>query len=119
MCAPVVLKLSPALFVERKQLLNNTTGAVSTVDLHNPHPLHPFEDSDSSGRYEFWSLSGEIRPSLKLLKSLKHLDLSFNTFNGISILEFFGSLKNLQYLNLLNYYFIFFVQKEKPVECWV
>lgn len=81
---------------------SNTTGAVITVDLHNPHPLHPFENADSSGRYRFWNLSGEIRLSLKLLKSLKHLDLSFNTFNGISIPEFFGSLRNFQYLNLSN-----------------
>ncbi|EXB95291.1 LRR receptor-like serine/threonine-protein kinase FLS2 [Morus notabilis] len=38
-------------------------GAVSTVDLHN--------------------LGGEIRPSLTKLRSLKHLDLSFNTFKVI------------------------------------
>ncbi|KAK9911332.1 hypothetical protein M0R45_035249 [Rubus argutus] len=29
---------------------SNTTGAVITVDLHNPHPLHPFENADYSGR---------------------------------------------------------------------
>ncbi|CAL9004192.1 unnamed protein product [Prunus brigantina] len=79
---------------------SNTTSAVIVVDLHNPHPLIPY--NDSSSRYRFWNLSGEIRPSLKMLESLKHLDLSFNTFNGISIPAFFGSLKNLQYLNLSN-----------------
>ncbi|KEH16342.1 leucine-rich receptor-like kinase family protein [Medicago truncatula] len=47
-----------------------------------------------------WNQSGELRPSLMKLKSLRHLDLSFNTFNGIPIPEFFGSLVNLQYLNL-------------------
>lgn len=73
---------------------HNTTGAVLTVDLHNPHP------QGSPSRYGFWNLSGEISPSLKMLESLRHLDLSFNTFNGIPIPEFFGSLKNLQYLNL-------------------
>lgn len=36
------------------------------------------------------------------LKTLKYLDLSFNTFFGHPIPEFFGSLKNLQYLNLSN-----------------
>ncbi|KAL0008807.1 hypothetical protein SO802_010309 [Lithocarpus litseifolius] len=76
----------------------NSTGAVVTVDLHNPHP----SGSDSSGRYGFWNLSGEIRPSLVKLKSLRYLDLSFNTFNGIPIPIFFGSLENLQYLNLSN-----------------
>ncbi|PQQ19621.1 receptor-like protein 12 [Prunus yedoensis var. nudiflora] len=79
---------------------SNTTSAVIAVDLHNPYPLIPYDDSSS--RYGFWNLSGEIRPSLKMLESLKHLDLSFNTFNGISIPAFFGSLKNLQYLNLSN-----------------
>ncbi|CAB4268168.1 unnamed protein product [Prunus armeniaca] len=77
---------------------NNTTSAVIEVDLRNPHPLNTFDDSP--GRYGFWNLSGEIRRSLKMLQSLKHLDLSFNTFNGISIPAFFGTLKNLQYLNL-------------------
>ncbi|MCH81649.1 LRR receptor-like serine/threonine-protein kinase FLS2-like, partial [Trifolium medium] len=36
------------------------------------------------------------------LKSLRSLDLSFNTFKEIPIPKFFGSLVNLQYLNLSN-----------------
>ena len=76
----------------------NSTGAVVAVDLHNPHP----SGYDSSGRYGFWNLSGEVRPSLMKLKSLRYLDLSFNTFNGIPIPIFFGYLENLQYLNLSN-----------------
>ncbi|PON74285.1 LRR domain containing protein [Parasponia andersonii] len=61
------------------------------------------EGLDSSERYAFWILSEEIRPSLTKLKSLKHLDLSCNTFNDISIPIFYGSkLQNLQYLNLSN-----------------
>ncbi|PON84843.1 LRR domain containing protein [Trema orientale] len=76
----------------------NGTGAVTHVDLHNPHP--EAVDGDSSSRYGFWNLNGEIRRSLMELKSLKYLDLSSNTFNGISIPEFLGSLQNLQYLNL-------------------
>ncbi|RHN59956.1 putative histone deacetylase [Medicago truncatula] len=76
---------------------DNITGAVVSIDLHNPHPVL----FDSSPRkYEMWNQSGELRPSLMKLKSLRHLDLSFNTFNGIPIPEFFGSLVNLQYLNL-------------------
>ncbi|KAJ1400268.1 Leucine-rich repeat [Sesbania bispinosa] len=64
---------------------DNITGAVVAIDLRNPNSVN---------------LSGEIRPSLMKLKSLRHLDLSFNTFNGIPIPAFFGSLLNLQYLNL-------------------
>ncbi|EXB95298.1 LRR receptor-like serine/threonine-protein kinase FLS2 [Morus notabilis] len=55
-------------------------GAVTTVDLHN--------------------LSGEIRPSLTKLRSLKHLDLSSNTFKVIPFPKFLGSLENLQYLDI-------------------
>nr|CAD1820693.1 unnamed protein product [Ananas comosus var. bracteatus] len=48
------------------------------------------------------ALSGEIDPSLSLLSALKHLDLSMNNFNGISIPTHIGSLHKLKYLNLSN-----------------
>ncbi|XP_020082424.1 probably inactive leucine-rich repeat receptor-like protein kinase At2g25790 [Ananas comosus] len=48
------------------------------------------------------ALSGEINPSLSLLSDLKHLDLSMNNFNGISIPTQIGSLHKLKYLNLSN-----------------
>ncbi|GAU46790.1 hypothetical protein TSUD_268510 [Trifolium subterraneum] len=67
---------------------DNVTGAVVAIDLHSPD--------------EMWHLSGELRPSLMQLKSLSSLDLSFNTFKEIPIPKFFGSLVNLQYLNLSN-----------------
>ncbi|KAL6311944.1 hypothetical protein AAG906_012082 [Vitis piasezkii] len=73
----------------------NGTGFVISINLHNPYPRENV--------YENWSymnLSGEIRPSLVRLKSLKHLDLSFNSFKAIPIPQFFRSLKNLLYLNL-------------------
>ncbi|XP_054817074.1 receptor-like protein EIX2 [Prosopis cineraria] len=76
---------------------DNNTGEVVTIDLHNPFP-YPMPPSFS--RYGPSNLSGEIRPSLMKLKSLRHLDLSLNTFNGIPIPQFLGSLKNLEYLNL-------------------
>ncbi|KAM6570711.1 hypothetical protein CsatB_018696 [Cannabis sativa] len=65
----------------------NKAGTVITVDLRN--------------RYDhFWGFGGKIRPSLTKLKSLRHLDLSYNTFMNIPIPGFFGSLKHLRYLNL-------------------
>ncbi|KAF7807080.1 receptor-like protein EIX1 [Senna tora] len=86
---------------------NNNTGAVVSIDLHNPYVQRGRYESYSDS-YEFdydfdeslWSLSGNISPSLMKLKSLRHLDLSFNQFNGIPIPDLFGSLENLQYLNL-------------------
>ncbi|KAJ9693238.1 hypothetical protein PVL29_012122 [Vitis rotundifolia] len=73
----------------------NGTGFVISIDLHNPYPR--------DNVYENWSsmnLSGEISPSLINLKSLKYLDLSFNSFKAMPIPQFFGSMKNLIYLNL-------------------
>ncbi|KAL6312481.1 hypothetical protein AAG906_012072 [Vitis piasezkii] len=57
----------------------------------------------------FYEIEWEIRPSLKKLKFLRYLDLSGNSFNDISIPQFFGSgaippnlgnLSNLQSLDL-------------------
>lgn len=73
----------------------NGTKAVISIDLHNPYsPDDAYEDWSSL------SLGGEIRPSLLELKSLKYLDLSLNSFQDIPIPHFFGSLKNMLYLNL-------------------
>ncbi|GAU28549.1 hypothetical protein TSUD_268880 [Trifolium subterraneum] len=71
---------------------DNVTGAVVAIDLHTPNQLRSLQSR----------LSGEISPSLMKLKSLRSLDLSFNEFNEIPIPKFFGSLVNLQYLNLSN-----------------
>ncbi|XP_038722533.1 receptor-like protein EIX2 isoform X2 [Tripterygium wilfordii] len=79
-------------------ICDNHSGAVITVDLHNPHP----SILDPSGGYGFWNLSGEISPSLTKLKFLRHLDLSFNSFNHIQIPDFLDSMEKLQYLNLSN-----------------
>ncbi|KAJ9174548.1 hypothetical protein P3X46_013184 [Hevea brasiliensis] len=68
---------------------DDTTGAVLSVDISLDIP-------NSSG---LQPLVGEIRPSLAELKSLKHLDLSGNNFNG-KIPHFFSFLENLLYLNL-------------------
>ncbi|MCI41434.1 LRR receptor-like serine/threonine-protein kinase FLS2-like, partial [Trifolium medium] len=54
---------------------DNVTGAVVAIDLHNPDQLRSMQSK----------LSGEIRPSLMKLKSLRSLDLSFNAFKAIPI----------------------------------
>ncbi|KAF2296517.1 hypothetical protein GH714_040509 [Hevea brasiliensis] len=70
---------------------NNRTGAVITVDIHNPDQFP-----------EKFGLGGELRSSLAKLKSLEYLDLSFNAFNGNQIPTFFESFERLRYLNLAN-----------------
>lgn len=79
---------------------DNQTGDVTSIDLHNPYPdvLNPFPNSTDG----FWNLSGFIDSSLLELKSLKSLDLSYNSFGGIRVPEFIGSIKLLTYLNLSN-----------------
>ncbi|GJQ99217.1 receptor-like protein EIX2 [Tanacetum coccineum] len=76
---------------------NNSTGVVTSIDLHNPYPLRYGEEP---GRHGLWNLSGEISPSLLKLKYLTYFDLSYNTFQDIEIPEFIGTLRNLRYLNL-------------------
>ncbi|KAJ9189624.1 hypothetical protein P3X46_000893 [Hevea brasiliensis] len=84
---------------------DNKTGAVIAVDIHNP----AVDFGSSFSRYGFWFLGGEIRPSLPKLKSLRSLDLSFNTFNAEFLISFrliiSESLENLRYLNLSNAWF--------------
>ncbi|KAL6312435.1 hypothetical protein AAG906_004803 [Vitis piasezkii] len=77
----------------------NKTRAIISVDLLNPYsPKEAYENGTSM------NLCGEIGPSLIELKSLRYLDLNLsdNSFEHIPIPKFFGSLKNLQYLNLSN-----------------
>ena len=81
----------------------NGTGFVVSIDLRNPYP-YPLENE--FGNQSYMNLSGVISPSLIKLKYLKYLDLSFNSFKPIPIPQFFGSMKNLIYLNLSNCGFI-------------
>ncbi|KAK7263906.1 hypothetical protein RJT34_31505 [Clitoria ternatea] len=66
---------------------DNITGVVVSINLQ---------------RCGLRNLNGELTPSLLKLKSLRHLDLSYNSFRDIPIPKFFGSVENLQYLDLSN-----------------
>ncbi|XP_022741404.1 LRR receptor-like serine/threonine-protein kinase FLS2 [Durio zibethinus] len=70
-------------------------GHVTKLKLPNLYSSNP-DVSDATA----YALGGEIHPSLIDLKYLRYLDLSMNNFGGVSIPNFFGSLKTLRYLNL-------------------
>nr|GMD43815.1 receptor-like protein EIX2 [Ipomoea batatas] len=82
---------------------SSTTGHVLKLDLHNP--AKPTRDDIDNYYYGLPSnyinncLGGEINHSLINLTHLNYLDLSLNNFSKIRIPEFFGSFKNLRYLN--------------------
>ncbi|KAK7300381.1 hypothetical protein RJT34_11225 [Clitoria ternatea] len=63
--------------------------------------LHLSGDNQHFGR-----LGGEIRASLMELQHLQYLNLSWNDFTDINIPEFFGSLTNLRFLDLLGSHFV-------------
>ncbi|KAL5804117.1 hypothetical protein ACOSQ3_030917 [Xanthoceras sorbifolium] len=82
---------------------HNVTGHVLQLQLQNPHLKALTSDDSSVSEYEAYKrskLGGKINPSLLNLKHLKHLDLSFNDFEGIQIPGFLGSMQSLRYLNL-------------------
>ncbi|THG11053.1 hypothetical protein TEA_023384 [Camellia sinensis var. sinensis] len=68
---------------------NNLSGHVLELHLQTP------------SEFDLYSrLGGEINPSLVNLTHLRYLDLSQNSFTGIRIPSFIGSLVSLQYINL-------------------
>ncbi|XP_021888228.1 LRR receptor-like serine/threonine-protein kinase FLS2 [Carica papaya] len=72
---------------------NSTNGHVTELKLGNPKSSNP----DIKAAY---ALAGDVSSSLLDLKYLEYLDLSMNSFEGIPIPTFIGSLKKLRYLNL-------------------
>ncbi|XP_047155180.1 receptor-like protein EIX2 [Vigna umbellata] len=73
---------------------SNLTSHILSLDLHGDY-AEPFV------RY----MSGEIHKSLMELQQLEYLNLSSNDFRWSPFPEFFGSLKNLKYLDLSLSYF--------------
>ncbi|XP_022637909.1 probably inactive leucine-rich repeat receptor-like protein kinase At2g25790 isoform X3 [Vigna radiata var. radiata] len=66
---------------------SNLTSHILSLDLHGDF-------------YQYRYVSGEIHKSLMELPQLQYLNLSSNYFPNTHISEFFGSLKNLRYLDL-------------------
>ncbi|KAJ4970758.1 hypothetical protein NE237_003857 [Protea cynaroides] len=80
---------------DRKALIDFKNG------LHDPEDcLFSWKGNDCCQWVGFWNLSGIVDCALLRLKSLRHLDLSLNTFEGNPIPECLGSLQALKYLNL-------------------
>ena len=80
---------------------NQTHGHVTKLNLRNPFKsVNNDGFDDPTTAYKRSCLSGKISTSLANLKYLNHLDLSMNDFEGIPIPDFFGEMRNLEYLNL-------------------
>ncbi|GLT91607.1 hypothetical protein SLE2022_094870 [Rubroshorea leprosula] len=75
---------------------HNLTGRVLQLHLSAPTQIVDLYDSVTL------QLGGKISPSLLHLKHLSYLNLSNNDFGGIQVPKFFGSLRNLRFLDLSN-----------------
>jgi len=78
---------------------SNVTGHVLVLDLHGDYDYN--RDDDDNKFY----ISGDIDNSLMELQQLKYSNPSMNDFGNTNIPGFFGSLRNLRYLDLSNCYF--------------
>ncbi|OAY69011.1 LRR receptor-like serine/threonine-protein kinase FLS2 [Ananas comosus] len=99
--------------IEREALLTFKAGIIDTGSrlsswagsgLRQQH--RPYVKLNLQSKYKqyanwsYYTLGGEINPSLLVLSHLSRLDLSWNDFGGISIPKFIGSLKSLMHLDL-------------------
>ncbi|CAN0920185.1 Receptor-like protein EIX2 [Linum grandiflorum] len=78
---------------------NNTSSTVTQLTLRNPYPSINAGNIDQEA-FKASCLRGNISSSLLSLTSLNYLDISLNDFEGATIPNFLGGLKNLRYLNL-------------------
>ncbi|KAJ0722219.1 putative leucine-rich repeat-containing, plant-type, leucine-rich repeat domain superfamily [Helianthus annuus] len=85
---------------------NNITGNVQEIHLRGPddgfhgHCHGPYDTDDELEEASKQMLGGTISPSVTKLLQLMYFDISCNDFGFIPIPAFFGSFKNLRYLNI-------------------
>lgn len=86
---------------------DNNTGNVIKLDIHSPCSIdiiaYSFDLPEyglDARDYGCWNLSGRLDPALAQLKHIHYIDLSLNTFDGLAIPTFLGSLTELHHLNL-------------------
>lgn len=75
---------------------DNQTGHVAALDLHYVSDFYSSQQP----------LAGEISPSLRELPYLNYLDLSFNSFDGLTVPSFIASLSKLQHFKIAGCGFI-------------
>ncbi|MCH91871.1 putative disease resistance family protein/LRR protein, partial [Trifolium medium] len=74
---------------------NKLTGHVIMLDLHGDYNYEQYSNDGNK-----FYISGEIHKSLMELQQLEYVNISKNNFKDIYIPGFFGSLRNLRYLDL-------------------
>jgi Leucine-rich repeat (LRR) protein len=74
---------------------DNITGHVVMLDLSNP-----YDWNSSPSEWASYALTGEINPSILVLRHLTYFDLSNHDFSNLTIPNFIGAFENLIYLNL-------------------